>query len=53
MHFAGFSYNLEIMDLLFLFLFLSLLILLAMANIRKHRIRLEAIEKHLNIPEKK
>jgi hypothetical protein len=49
MHFAGFSYNLEIMDLLFLFL----LILLAMANIRKHRIRLEAIEKHLNIPEKK
>lgn len=53
LHFAGFSYNLEIMDMLFLILFLAMLILLSMANIRKIHNRLETIEKHLNIPSEK
>jgi cell division protein FtsL len=53
MKFAFMSYDLEIMGLLFLFLFLSLLILMVMVKIHKHRTRLETIEKHLNIPEKK
>ena len=50
LHFAGYSYNLEIMDLLTILLITDFFVLVILAKMRKLRLRLEALEKHTNIP---
>jgi len=49
LHFAGYSYNLEIVDLAGLILVVGLVTLILMAKLRGLRNRVEALEKHTNI----
>ncbi len=50
MKFIGINYNIEIMDLLTILLISDFFILCLLVKYRRLRLRLEAVEKHLNIP---